>query len=110
MRRFRAVLSVALLSLALPALVAAAPAQAPASPGSSTASSAAAATTPLIPRSVLFGNPERTSPEISPDGQWVAYTVATAQFGEGQVEYRCLDDELGWNAVAPAHQAGSVRP
>jgi dipeptidyl aminopeptidase/acylaminoacyl peptidase len=73
MRRFRAVLSVALLSFALPALVAAAPAQAPASPGSSTASSAAAATTPLIPRSVLFGNPERTSPEISPDGTMLAY-------------------------------------
>src|SRR5712664_590240 len=29
----------------------------------------------LIPRSVLFGNPERTSPEISPDGgslAWIA--------------------------------------
>ena len=28
---------------------------------------------PLIPRSVLFGNPERTSPEISPDGTMLAY-------------------------------------
>src|SRR6266436_9289225 len=75
MRRFRAVLSVALLSLALPALVAAAPAsaQAPASPGSSAASTTAAATAPLIPRSVLFGNPERSSPEISPDGTMLAY-------------------------------------
>jgi dipeptidyl aminopeptidase/acylaminoacyl peptidase len=27
----------------------------------------------LIPRSVLFGNPERTSPEISPDGTMLAY-------------------------------------
>src|ERR1700753_565832 len=29
----------------------------------------------LIPRSVLFGNPERTSPQISPDGgslAWIA--------------------------------------
>lgn len=28
---------------------------------------------PLIPRSVLFGNPERASPEISPDGTKLAY-------------------------------------
>jgi dipeptidyl aminopeptidase/acylaminoacyl peptidase len=27
----------------------------------------------LIPRSVLFGNPERTSPQISPDGAMLAY-------------------------------------
>src|SRR5450755_1351909 len=30
-------------------------------------------TTPLIPREVLFGNPERTSPEISPDGTQLGY-------------------------------------
>jgi Tol biopolymer transport system component len=29
--------------------------------------------TALIPRSVIFGNPERTSPEISPDGTMLAY-------------------------------------
>ena len=28
---------------------------------------------PLIPRSVLFGNPEKTSPQISPDGRRLAY-------------------------------------
>lgn len=28
---------------------------------------------PLIPRAVLFGNPERTSPRISPDGRHLAY-------------------------------------
>jgi hypothetical protein len=28
---------------------------------------------PLIPRSVLFGNPERSSPQISPDGAMLAY-------------------------------------
>jgi dipeptidyl aminopeptidase/acylaminoacyl peptidase len=28
---------------------------------------------PLIPREVLFGNPERASPEISPDGKLLAY-------------------------------------
>ncbi len=29
--------------------------------------------TPLIPRSVLFGNPERAAPQISPDGSMLAY-------------------------------------
>jgi Tol biopolymer transport system component len=29
--------------------------------------------TSLIPRSVLFGNPERTAPQISPDGSMLAY-------------------------------------
>ena len=33
----------------------------------------AQAQTSLIPRSVLFGNPERTSPQISPDGAMLAY-------------------------------------
>ncbi|MBK9032541.1 MAG: S9 family peptidase [Myxococcales bacterium] len=27
----------------------------------------------LIPRAVLFGNPERSGPEISPDGKWLAF-------------------------------------
>jgi len=27
----------------------------------------------LIPREVLFGNPERAAPQISPDGEWIAY-------------------------------------
>ena len=33
----------------------------------------ALAQTPLIPRTVLFGNPERSSPQISPDGTMLAY-------------------------------------
>ncbi|CAD5980405.1 Dipeptidyl aminopeptidase BIII [Planktothrix tepida] len=28
---------------------------------------------PLIPRELLFGNPERTSPSLSPDGKYLAY-------------------------------------
>ncbi len=28
---------------------------------------------PLIPRRALFGNPDRTSPRISPDGAWLAF-------------------------------------
>jgi dipeptidyl aminopeptidase/acylaminoacyl peptidase len=31
------------------------------------------ATTQLIPRKVLFGNPEKTSPQVSPDGTMMAY-------------------------------------
>ena len=30
-------------------------------------------TTPLIPREVLFGNPERADPQISPDGSQIGY-------------------------------------
>src|SRR5215831_16917726 len=33
----------------------------------------ALAQTPLIPRTVLFGNPERSSPQISPDGTMLPY-------------------------------------
>src|SRR5882672_9343503 len=75
MPRFRAVLTGALLSFAMLLLVAPSPmrAEAPASPGASTASTTAPAAAPLIPRSVLFGNPERSSPEISPDGTMLAY-------------------------------------
>ena len=39
------------------------------------ASLALAELPPLIPRDILFGNPERTSPRLSPDGQrlgWLA--------------------------------------
>ena len=31
------------------------------------------ATTPLIPRTVLFGNPDRATPRLSPDGTSIAY-------------------------------------
>ena len=34
---------------------------------------AATSAVPLIPRTVLFGNPERTQPRISPDGQRLTY-------------------------------------
>ncbi len=30
-------------------------------------------TTPVIPRTLLFGNPERTRPTLSPDGRWLAF-------------------------------------
>ncbi len=28
---------------------------------------------PLIPREILFGNPERARPQLSPDGKYLAY-------------------------------------
>jgi len=34
---------------------------------------------PLIPRQVLFGNPERTSPELSPDGKQMSWLAADAR-------------------------------
>src|SRR5262245_37017398 len=30
---------------------------------------------PLIPRTVLFGNPEKANPQISPDGKHLAYVA-----------------------------------
>ena len=54
MKRFRAVPLIALLLLLASVALAQAPAR-------------------LIPRSVLFGNPERSSPQISPDGRMLAY-------------------------------------
>src|SRR5258707_7421341 len=33
----------------------------------------AADAVPLIPRSALFGNPEKLSPKVSPDGKMLAY-------------------------------------
>ena len=34
---------------------------------------AAAQLPPLIPRSILFGNPQKTEPQLSPDGKLLAY-------------------------------------
>ena len=28
---------------------------------------------PLIPREVLFGNPEKANPQLSPEGKYLAY-------------------------------------
>lgn len=38
-----------------------------------TVSSTTAPLPPLIPRDILFGNPERTRPQLSPDGKHLAY-------------------------------------
>jgi dipeptidyl aminopeptidase/acylaminoacyl peptidase len=44
----------------------------------------------LIPRSVLFGNPERLSPQISPDGKYLAF-IAPDSKNVLQVWVRSLD-------------------
>ena len=41
----------------------------------STAASAAASTGALISRDVLFGNPERSAGQISPDGRWLGFVA-----------------------------------
>src|SRR5260221_12103189 len=33
----------------------------------------------LIPRELLFGNPERTSPQLSPDGKSIAWLAADSK-------------------------------
>ena len=46
----------------------------------------------LIPRETLFGNPERTSPKLSPDGKYIAY-IAPDEKNILQVWLREIDNE-----------------
>lgn len=46
---------------------------------SATASESATQLPPLIPREILFGNPERTSPKLSPDGKYLTYIAPDDQ-------------------------------
>ena len=48
-------------------------------------------TPPLIPRTLLFGNPERSSPRVSPDGMRLAY-LAPDERGVLQVWMRTLGE------------------
>ncbi|RCJ19382.1 peptidase S9 [Nostoc sp. ATCC 43529] len=47
---------------------------------------------PLIPREILFGNPEKTSPRLSPDGKYLAY-IAPNEENVLQVWLRTLGQE-----------------
>lgn len=47
---------------------------------------------PLIPRSILFGNPEKTSPRLSPDGRYLAYLAPNTE-GVLQVWLRTVGAE-----------------
>src|SRR4029450_5221856 len=68
-------------------------------------------TTPLIPREVLFGNPERASPGISPDGTRIAWlapvdgvlNVWVAQIGAAAAKPVTDDTERGIRDYRWAH-------
>jgi dipeptidyl aminopeptidase/acylaminoacyl peptidase len=47
---------------------------------------------PLIPREILFGNPERARPQLSPDGKFLAY-IAPDEKNVLQVWLRPVDSE-----------------
>ena len=47
---------------------------------------------PLIPRDIIFGNPERTNPKLSPDGKYLAY-IAPDEKNVLQVWVRTVGQE-----------------
>ena len=47
---------------------------------------------PLIEREILFGNPEKTSPELSPDGKYLAY-IAPDENNVLQVQLRTVGQQ-----------------
>ena len=49
---------------------------------------------PLIPRTTLFGNPEKASPQLSPDGKYLAY-LAPDKKDVLQLWVRTLGDKDG---------------
>ncbi|MBG1267370.1 S9 family peptidase [Nostoc sp. WHI] len=49
---------------------------------------------PLIPREILFGNPEKTSPQLSPDGKHLAY-IAPDEKNVLQIWLRTVGQEDG---------------
>ncbi|MBW4548226.1 MAG: S9 family peptidase [Symplocastrum torsivum CPER-KK1] len=57
-----------------------------------TASQSATQLPPLIPRETLFGNPERTRPQLSPDGKYLAY-IAPDEKNVLQVWLRSVGQE-----------------
>lgn len=53
-----------------------------AEPMSKDANSKPLANVPLIPRDVLFGNPQRAQARISPDGAWISFLAPVKQPGQ----------------------------
>lgn len=68
----------------------------PSPPTAPSAPSSGSAAPDLIPRTVLFGNPSRSSGQISPDGRWLAYIAPR--------------DEVLNIYVAPADEPSKARP
>ncbi|MGI9457048.1 MAG: alpha/beta fold hydrolase [Aeoliella sp.] len=59
---------------------------------------------PLIPRDVLFGNPERSQARMSPDGKWLSFLAPVKEAGKE-------DSEGVMNVwVAPADDLDSAAP
>src|ERR1051326_3195422 len=56
---------------------------------------------PLVPREVLFGNPDKVQPRISPDGRRLAYiaprdgvlNVWVGEIGASEDEFRVVTDD-----------------
>ncbi len=62
-----------------------------------------AALPPLIPREILFGNPERARPQLSPDGKFLAY-IAPDDKNVLQVWLQAVDSAASSSEPAPAKQ------
>jgi dipeptidyl aminopeptidase/acylaminoacyl peptidase len=58
---------------------------------------------PLIPRTVLFGNPERTHPEISPDGKQIAW-LAGDKSGVLNVWVSAIDGKNARTVTSESHR------
>ena len=69
----RSSLAAVLAALLAPHAAASAAAAADVAPAATAAPTVA--DTPLIPRQVLFGNPERSAGAISPDGRWLGFVA-----------------------------------
>ena len=58
----------------------------------------------LIPRNVLFGNPERTGPEISPDGgslAWIAPRDGVLNLWVAPIGGKGSEGGVDWDAAQP---------
>ncbi|WP_341527190.1 S9 family peptidase [Nostoc sp. UHCC 0302] len=69
-------------------------------------SAQATALPPLIPREILFGNPEKTSPKLSPDGKYLAY-IAPDEKNVLQVWLQTVGEED--NQILTADKKRGVR-
>jgi dipeptidyl aminopeptidase/acylaminoacyl peptidase len=68
-----------------------------------TALPAARADVPLIPRKVLFGNPVKTAPQLSPDGTRLAY-IAPSDKGVANVWVQTVDKNDSRMVTQDAHR------
>src|SRR5258708_20774367 len=72
------------------------------------AAPASAEPPPLIPRDVLFGNPERTSPHLSPDGKRLAW-IAPDKKNVLQVWVKTLGGKSDDTKVITADKKRGIR-